>query len=46
MAEPVLLDTCAAIWLMLMNEDPMSADSRASAQPAVVDDGLGRSPTW
>jgi PIN domain nuclease of toxin-antitoxin system len=28
MARPVLLDTCAAIWLV--NGDPMSADSRAS----------------
>ena len=28
MAQPMLLDTCAAIWLV--NGDPMSADSRAS----------------
>jgi PIN domain nuclease of toxin-antitoxin system len=32
MARPVLLDTCAAIWLM--NGDPMSADSRASVTVA------------
>jgi PIN domain nuclease of toxin-antitoxin system len=32
MAQPVLLDTCAAIWLV--NGDPMSADSRASITAA------------
>jgi len=32
MARAVLLDTCAAIWLM--NGDPMSADSRASVTAA------------
>jgi PIN domain nuclease of toxin-antitoxin system len=32
MPRPVLLDTCAAIWLM--NGDPMSADSRASIEAA------------
>jgi PIN domain nuclease of toxin-antitoxin system len=32
MTRPVLLDTCAAIWLM--NGDPMSADSRASITAA------------
>lgn len=32
MAQPVLLDTCAAIWLM--NGDPMSEDSRASITAA------------
>jgi PIN domain nuclease of toxin-antitoxin system len=32
MPQPVLLDTCAAIWLM--NGDPMSADSRASVTAA------------
>jgi PIN domain nuclease of toxin-antitoxin system len=31
-AQPVLLDTCAAIWLV--NGDPMSADSRASITAA------------
>ena len=31
-ARPVLLDTCAAIWLM--NGDPMSAASRASVTAA------------
>jgi PIN domain nuclease of toxin-antitoxin system len=32
MAQPMLLDTCAAIWLV--NGDPMSADSRASITAA------------
>jgi PIN domain nuclease of toxin-antitoxin system len=32
MARPVLLDTCAAIWLM--NGDPMSAESRAAVAAA------------
>ncbi len=32
MAQPVLLDTCAAIWLM--NGDPISAASRASITAA------------
>jgi PIN domain nuclease of toxin-antitoxin system len=32
MARPVLLDTCAAIWLM--NGDPISPDSRASIRSA------------
>ena len=32
MARPVLLDTCAAIWLM--NGDPISADSRAAVTAA------------
>jgi PIN domain nuclease of toxin-antitoxin system len=38
MAQPVLLDTCAAIWLV--NGDPMSANSRASIS-AAQDDNLG-----
>jgi PIN domain nuclease of toxin-antitoxin system len=32
MAKPVLLDTCAAIWLV--NGDPMSTDSRVSIAAA------------
>ena len=32
MAQPMLLDTCAAIWLV--NGDPMSSDSRASITAA------------
>jgi PIN domain nuclease of toxin-antitoxin system len=32
MARPVLLDTCAAIWLM--NGDPISAESRAAIAAA------------
>jgi PIN domain nuclease of toxin-antitoxin system len=36
MAQPVLLDTCAAVWLV--NADPMSADSRASITAAQTED--------
>ena len=32
MARPVLLDACAAIWLM--KRDPMSSDSRAAVAAA------------
>jgi PIN domain nuclease of toxin-antitoxin system len=43
MAQPVLLDTCAAIWLM--NGDPMSADSRASITAALTENaGIYVSP--
>jgi PIN domain nuclease of toxin-antitoxin system len=35
MARPVLLDTCAAIWLM--NGDPVTPDSRAAIGRAVAD---------
>jgi PIN domain nuclease of toxin-antitoxin system len=35
MAQPVLLDSCAAIWLM--NGDPMSAESRAAIKAAQTD---------
>jgi PIN domain nuclease of toxin-antitoxin system len=43
MAHPVLLDTCAAIWLM--NGDPMSADSRASITAALTENaGIYVSP--
>ena len=38
MAQPVLLDTCAAIWLM--NGDPISAEGRA-AITAVQTENLG-----
>jgi len=31
-AQPILLDTCAAIWLL--NGDPMTADSRSSISAA------------
>jgi PIN domain nuclease of toxin-antitoxin system len=34
MVEPVLLDTCAAIWLM--DGDPLSAPSRASIRAAMA----------
>jgi PIN domain nuclease of toxin-antitoxin system len=34
-ARPVLLDTCAAIWLM--NGDPMSSDSRVAIDEAQCD---------
>jgi len=43
MAPPVLLDTCAAIWLM--NGDPMSADSRAAINRAQTENrGIYVSP--
>jgi PIN domain nuclease of toxin-antitoxin system len=43
MAQPVLLDTCAAI--LLMNGDPMSADSRASITAALTENaGIYVSP--
>src|SRR5690242_5337363 len=43
MARPVLLDTCAALWLM--NGDPMSADSRAAvAQATTENQGVYVSP--
>jgi PIN domain nuclease of toxin-antitoxin system len=43
MALPVLLDTCAAIWLM--NGDPMSADSRAAVTAAQTENvGIYVSP--
>ncbi len=35
MASAVLLDTCAAIWLM--NGDPMSVDSRAAIERAQIE---------
>jgi PIN domain nuclease of toxin-antitoxin system len=43
MAQPMLLDTCAAIWLV--NGDPMSADSRASITAAQTENlGIYVSP--
>jgi PIN domain nuclease of toxin-antitoxin system len=43
MARPVLLDTCAAIWLM--NGDPMSAESRTAIAAAQTENiGIYVSP--
>jgi PIN domain nuclease of toxin-antitoxin system len=43
MAQPVLLDTCAAIWLM--NGDPISAESRAAIAVAQTENlGVHVSP--
>jgi PIN domain nuclease of toxin-antitoxin system len=43
MAQPVLLDTCAAIWLM--NGDPISAESRAVIAAAQTENlGIHVSP--
>jgi PIN domain nuclease of toxin-antitoxin system len=47
MAQPVLLDTCAAIWLM--NGDPMSADGRASITAALTENAgiyVSRITAW
>ena len=43
MSRPVLLDTCAAIWLM--NGDPISAESRAAIAAAQIENlGIYISP--
>src|SRR5438552_19194433 len=43
MARPVLLDTCAAIWLV--NGDPISAESRAAIAAAQIENlGIYVSP--
>jgi PIN domain nuclease of toxin-antitoxin system len=43
MARPVLLDTCAAIWLM--NGDPISTESRAAVTAAQIENrGIFVSP--
>ncbi len=42
MARPVLLDTCAALWLM--NGDPMSAASRAAIAEAHTENTAHVSP--